>query len=461
MSEKIRPFPKAFAIRFGQLNRWDPNSFHGIKWHWSASFMASIGSVLIPRKEKVNRRSNGFSSLMPVTIHFDGSIEPRKVNKDKKYTMDLFWARPGDIVVSKIDLKNGAVGIIPDGWNNVVVTNHFAVYRPELKILEPKYFRLLIQAKFFKDHLWRNKVGAEGRKEVKLDFFESLEVPVPPLPIQRKIVARWEEAQTTIKIAKGRSSQIEKEIQDRFLADLGLPKPKRPTPPKCLVVNWESLERWNVSYNQATLSTIDLTRGRYPVVDLGSIIEMVQYGTSEKANSEGKGIPILRMNNIKDGYLDFSDMKHVILSNEIRESLLLFDGDILFNRTNSKELVGKCAVFHSSDEYVFASYLIRVRLKPRIAISDFVAYCINSVIGRRQIDAISRQIIGQANINSQELRSLLLPLPPLDVQKDIMAHIDILHKEIVEQELVASRLSLQSQAEIEKMILGILPVEAH
>jgi len=91
--------------------------------------MVAIGSVLEMRKEKVDRSANRFNDLMPVTIHFDGSIEPRKVSEDKEYTMELFWARPGDIVVSKIDLKNGAVAIIPDGWDQVVVTNHFAVYK--------------------------------------------------------------------------------------------------------------------------------------------------------------------------------------------------------------------------------------------------------------------------------------------------------------------------------------------
>ena len=113
-----------------------------------------------------------FAGLTPVTIHFDGSIEPRKVDPDKEYAMELFWARPGDIVVSKIDLKNGAVAIVPPEWDKAVVTNHFAVYEPHRERLNPKYFHILIQASFFKAHLWRNKVGAEGRKEVKLEFFE-------------------------------------------------------------------------------------------------------------------------------------------------------------------------------------------------------------------------------------------------------------------------------------------------
>ena len=459
MGEAVHSFPRAFRVTFSQVNRWDPNSFHGINWHWPSSLMSPIGSALKLRKDKVDRVANGFTDLMPVTIHFDGSIEPRKVDGDKEYTMQLFWARPGDIVVSKIDLKNGAVAIIPDNWDKVVVTNHFAVYKPNLKILHPKYFHLLIQTKFFKDHLWRNKVGAEGRKEVKLDFFESLEIPLPPLPVQQKIVAHWEAAQSAIAIAKDRAAQIEKDIQARFLSDLGLPKPKRTNPPKCFTVDWGSFDRWSVSYNQSAISMIDVTLGKYLVVELGSIVELVQYGTSEKANTLEKGTPLLRMNNIKDGYLDYSNLKHVELPQKTTESLLLVDGDVLFNRTNSKELVGKCAVFYGSDDYVFASYLIRVRPEATSAISNFIAYCINSVIGRQQIDALSRQIIGQANINSQELRSLRLPFPPIEVQREIMAHIEAGRSEIIKQFEIINRVQRQNQTEIEEMILGTKRVD--
>ncbi len=134
--------------------------------------MHSIGSALRLRKEKVDRKQISFGELQPITIHFDGSIEPREVNEGREYTMEMFRAHRGDIVVAKIDLKNGAVGIVPDELDNVAVTGHFAVYVPDAKKLVPEYFLRVIQSSLFKGYLWRNKTGAEGRKEVKLDFFE-------------------------------------------------------------------------------------------------------------------------------------------------------------------------------------------------------------------------------------------------------------------------------------------------
>ena len=107
-------------------------------------------------------------SSFPISTHhhsFDGNIDKRKIDGNREYTMELFAAKPGDIVVAKIDLKNGAVGIVPKGWDNVVVTGHFAVYEPDRSKLMPQYLHLLIQSNFFKTYLWRNKVGAEGEKK--------------------------------------------------------------------------------------------------------------------------------------------------------------------------------------------------------------------------------------------------------------------------------------------------------
>jgi len=447
-------FPRAFAVWFRDLDRWDAPSFHRVTWHWPKSVMVPIGSILRLRKERVDKKAYQFSDLQPVTIHFDGSMDKRVVAANREYSMDLWFARPGDIVVAKIDLKNGAVGIVPTDWRNVVTTGHFAVYEPDRTRLIPEYLHRIIQAGFFKAHLWRNKVGAEGRKEVKLDFFEQENIPLPPLAEQKAIVTRWRKAQEEIAAARERVEVRKHAIEARFFSDLGLRSPAQSSMPKAFAVWWEDFLRWGVGFNYLYQSGADLTRGKYPVVDVGSLLELVQYGTSEKANTNNDGVAVIRMNNILDGELDLGNLKHLRLSKNEMGKLLLKDGDILFNRTNSKELVGKCAVFHAQGEYVFASYLIRIRTHSTKADADFLSYVINCPIGRQQINALSRQIIGQANVNSVELRGLQIPLPPLAVQKQIMERVAAGREEIARERETADRLDLEINAEIEALILG-------
>jgi hypothetical protein len=206
---------KAFAVMFNALYRWDPASFYLITWHWPQSVLRPIGSFLISRKEKVDTKRFAFTDLQPFTIHLDGTVDRRKIDAGREYSMDLFFARPGDIVVAKIDLKNGAVGIVPN-WENVVVTNHFAVYEPNLDIIVPRYFHLVIQTNFFKTHLWRNKVGAEGRKEVKLDFFEAQQIPVPHKDIQQSIVDHWQKAENGVYAARDGLSEPVRSLNSRL-----------------------------------------------------------------------------------------------------------------------------------------------------------------------------------------------------------------------------------------------------
>ncbi len=184
----LNPFPTCFRASFSDTYRWDPGSFCTLGWLWEPYVLNPIGSVLKPRREKVDRNLHDFTSLQPITIHFDGSVDKRNVRHGTEYSMDLFFAYPGDLIIAKIDLKNGAVGVVPEGWEKVVVTGHFAVYEVDSRRVRTQWLHRIIQQPDFKEYLWRNKVGAEGRKEVKLDFFESISIPIPDIATQEAIL---------------------------------------------------------------------------------------------------------------------------------------------------------------------------------------------------------------------------------------------------------------------------------
>lgn len=204
------------------------------------------------------------------------------------------------------------------------------------------------------------------------------------------------------------------EILDIQLPDNNIEKGKLTT------ASFNNLNRWSVDFlaNQELLQC--LKHGKYKAEKIENYIKEIQYGTSSKANTILKGLPILRMNNIVNSEIDYSDMKHIVLSKKDEQSLILDYNDLLFNRTNSKELVGKTAVYKKQNEkYTFASYLIRVKLDTQRINVDFVNFLFNSKIGRFQIDMTSRQITGQANVNSEEMKSFIFPIPDIEIQNKI------------------------------------------
>ena len=158
------------------------------------------------------------------------------------------------------------------------------------------------------------------------------------------------------------------------------------------------------------------------------LVTYVQYGISAPATEAKVGYPILRMNNLQNDGWELSDLKYIELTENEVETYRLQNGDILFNRTNSKELVGKCEVFKEKGDWVFASYLVRVRIDESIALPDFVSIFLNTSSGRVQIDRVSRQIIGMANINAEEIRDLVIPIAPLDRQYALVAEIQTARK---------------------------------
>ena len=451
---------RAFVVSFAELKRWDPGSFHGISWRWPAEDMKPIGSVLRQRKEKVDRKQHTFADLQPVTIHFDGSVDRRKVDANREYTMDLFFAHPDDVVAAKIDLKNGAVGVIPPEWDNVVVTNHFAVYEPDLTQVSPHYLHLVVQLPFFKSYLWRNKVGAEGRKEVKLDFFEAVEIPLPPLDVQQAIVKHWRHARQEAQSIREHAVQMEAVLRLRFYQFLGVTPPLDIARPKYIVVQWKELSRWSFASTLDYIFGLDKAKAvTYEYAPLGSIAD-VSYGIQKcPANRPGQHArPYLRVANVRKGYLDLSEVKEINVPDSEFKNYKLEIGDLLFVEGNgSRAELGRVAMWNGEiQNCVHQNHLIKVRAK-RALMPEFAMLWFNTEVGRGHFFRAAKTSSGLGTINSSEVRNAPIPLPPLDVQEEIIQRIRQGRAEIARERQHADERERAARADVEAMILGVLP----
>jgi type I restriction enzyme S subunit len=173
------------------------------------------------------------------------------------------------------------------------------------------------------------------------------------------------------------------------------------------------------------------------------VSSLVQYGSSAKTNEDSDGVAVLRMGNLTgDGRLDVAKLKYLPKNHDEFPGLLLDEGDLLFNRTNSAELVGKSAVYAGNPSPCsFASYLIRVKTV-RGCDSRYVALCLNSDLGRTWIKSVVSQQVGQANVNGTKLQAFVFPMPPQSEQSRILAEVErrlsIIdeHEVLVEKDLI-------------------------
>jgi len=175
--------------------------------------------------------------------------------------------------------------------------------------------------------------------------------------------------------------------------------------------------------------------------------ELVEYGTSSKTH-EGQrpgDVPVLRMGNVKDGRLVWGSLKYLASDNPGIQKIMLRPGDLLFNRTNSAEHVGKSAVFEGERELAtFASYLIRVRFRPEVD-PRWANMVINSPYGRAYVTSVTSQQVGQANVNGTKLKAFPLPIPSLGEQ---IARIRR-HAEVVDR---ADRLLFEVQTAAQRLL---------
>jgi type I restriction enzyme S subunit len=154
----------------------------------------------------------------------------------------------------------------------------------------------------------------------------------------------------------------------------------------------------------------------FPLGTIRDLVASANYGTSEKADENSGRFPILRMNNITyEGTWDLSSLKYVDLEDKIADKYLARKGDMLFNRTNSTDLVGKTAVFELDEPMAIAGYLVRVRMNER-GNSYYVSGYLNSVHGKSALRTRAKSIVGMANINAQEMQDIPILLPPIELQ---------------------------------------------
>lgn len=254
----------------------------------------------------------------------------------------------------------------------------FALGADGVKVLKPSH---QCDAKYLFHFLRQARLPDAGYSR-HFKFLKELRIPLPPLPEQRRIAAILDKADALRAKRREAIAKLDQLLQSVFLDMFGDPM----TNPK----GW-------------------------PVDTIGSLLESATYGSSSKASTEG-AVPILRMNNITySGEMDLTNLKYVS-SAEADAKYLVEPGDLLFNRTNSKELVGKTAVYDGPTPMAFAGYLVRARVAGEYS-PHYISAFLNSRFGKIVLQSMCKSIVGMANINAREFASISLPIPPATLQQ--------------------------------------------
>lgn len=241
-----------------------------------------------------------------------------------------------------------------------------------------------------------------------------------PLLFQNEYFWRWFEA--------NKSGSVNYLLNWKTLKDYIIDLPSIDEQKKIADLMWE-IEKTRVAYEHLLSGLDELVKSQfvemfgipefnthnYTIETISDLCSDVHYGTSSKAGDDGQYI-CLRMNNITyGGEIDLKDVKYIDLPDKELEGCLVRKGDVLFNRTNSKELVGKTCAFMLETPMVIAGYIIRLRMNGKVT-ANYLSTYMNLPSSKKLLLSMAKGAVGQANINAQEVKSISVLVPPMDKQ---------------------------------------------
>ncbi len=274
--------------------------------------------------------------------------------------------------------------------------------------LEPDYFYRWLASERVQAYLSASSEGTTGLNNLSHSFFRSMTIPVPGGQEQAAICAALDAADevgVALRRARDCARDVKRALVQAITARGTRGEEQRKTPIGRLPRSWE-------------------------VVPLREVVLAFQYGLSLPMSSSGD-MPILRMGNIQDGDVLMRDLKFVSLRDAQAAPYIMHRGDVLFNRTNSQEWVGKVGVYRSDAPAVFASYIIRLHHNPALVDPYFLGHVLAAYPTQCRIKRYATPGVQQVNINATNLGKVLIPLPTgqsgLEEQRESAAALEAAH----------------------------------
>ncbi len=201
------------------------------------------------------------------------------------------------------------------------------------------------------------------------------------------------------------------------------------------------------------MSYLSGLREDWEIAPFSKVVASSEYGLSLATDPSGNA-PILKMNSISDGRVLFDDLDHVTCTADEQRDYALKRGDILFNRTNSFDLVGKTAVVREDSSTVFASYLVRFRVR-KTADPRFIGYWFNTSRAQSRLKQLATPGVSQSNINPTSLRrDFSLPLPPLPEQQKIADILGTWDEALEKLDALIAAKARRKQALMQQLLTG-------
>ena len=368
---------------------------------------SKIGSGVTPTGGAAAYLDTGVPLLRSQNVHFDGLRldDVAYIGEDTHDEMGGSKLRPRDVLLNITGASIGRCAYVPEDFGEGNVNQHVCIIRPAAK-LNHKFLTYCLSAPWGQDQVFAGFTGASRQGLGQRDLGE-IQVPLPPLPEQQRIATYLDASCAAIDAAvAAKRSQLDT-----------LDALRKSIIQRAVTFGIEA----NPKLRQVNSDWIREVPSHWDVCRVKRVVACMDYGIGVSTGDEGR-YPVLKMGNVQDGEIQFAKLDFI---DEVDDNLILERGDLLYNRTNSPDQVGKAAIFRKSraDAITFASYLVRLRVNHRVN-----AWYLNYVLNSSGFLAFARRLavpsVQQSNLNSTRYAQMFIPLPPIEEQKAILSFLN-------------------------------------
>lgn len=427
------------TVPFSGLFNWSVQYLNDSKIAFSKAYpMMRIGEFLKRNKTAVTIEDDVIYKRPRIRVRNGGILLRDEIIGEKIGTKNQFLISKGQFLLSKIDARNGAFGVVPEELDGGVITGNFWTFDVDYSIVNPHYLALLTTTDAFIQFCEQASNGTTNRHYLQEPLFLNIKVPVPSLEEQNKLV---EEYNNVVIVGHSRFSEgliKSHEARAHLCESIGVselhPNGARGEIISFELVSYKKIQEWGadkILQSRVYVSTKFDTR---TLNDDKSLYVDIKRGKSPKYATTSNTIILnqkcVRWHNIDTQYAKFVDADWI---QTVDKDCFTRENDILINSTG-EGTIGRAAIIEKSLEgLLYDSHILLLRLNTEKIDPKYFMFVFNSKYGQEQVDNVkSAKTTKQTELGIDNLKKIQFPIPPLDVQKKIVVKLETMYEEIAE-----------------------------
>lgn len=412
------------------IPNWDESYKLPENWCWTK--LDSISEILNGYAFKSSRYTERGIRVIRITNVQDGFIKDEKpvfYPFEFKSELEQYMLNSNDLLMS-LTGNVGRVALMKNEFLPAALNQRVACLRMKSSNINIKYlFYCFLQKKFIDDCTKASKGSAQ--LNMSTEWLKGYSIPLPPTHEQQRIVDRIETLFAKLNEAKQKAQDALDSFETRKAAILHK------------AFTGELTAQWR---KENGVGMESWAKG-----SIADLCNSLKYGTAKKSQATGE-VVVLRMGNLQNGEIDWSDLAYTDDPGDI-DKYMLSPGDVLFNRTNSAALVGKTSIYRGEYPAIYAGYLIKLDYDHSIIIGEYLNYALNTKDAREYCNTVKTDGVNQSNINAKKIGAYEINVASIDEQKEIV----LILKRLLESERQAKETAeavLEQIDTIKKSILS-------